>query len=491
MAAQSTVVDIDQLLVDENNPRYPKSNSQQHAIEQLVSDQKRKLLALAEDILIKGLNPIDPIAVLKTSDNKLIVREGNRRITALKILNNPDIIKESHPTYYNSFVNLISKYKDKVFKSVSITIFSSIDELKHWISLKHTGEQNGKGTVPWDIEQRNRFKEILDQYTPVMRFRDFLVSENIITKQDNDSLNQTMWERLMTSDSRELLGIDKIGDNFVVSPKNSDIQSNMSTIVNELKGQTHHIITNKSAREDFFGKLIKSNKIKPYDKPDNYDELMEPIYRKQKEQESKENNPLPKETSNTSTGNSVTAPQKTPQIQAPQTQKRNPRPKPFIKQLNYSYINNNNHRSEGIKHLIREINIIDYERLPIAASILTRTLLEQSLKYYAEEKDFFERLQNSKKSDPDLSYVLKYYNNVLINQSNDIPDSIKKAFRALFPADSQGNIVLSNSAFKTILDCGVHHPYATRATKTTLDDFANSGLRILIEYLLNSSGQTE
>ena len=57
----------------------------------MVRRQGEKLLELAQDILDVGLSPGEPLWVAPDprAQGKFVVLEGNRRITALKVMDNP------------------------------------------------------------------------------------------------------------------------------------------------------------------------------------------------------------------------------------------------------------------------------------------------------------------------------------------------------------------------------------------------------------------
>jgi len=64
----------------------------------MIEDQGDKLSKLADDITNEGLNPGDPIFITKheKQTKQYNVLEGNRRVTALKLLENPDLIPETN-----------------------------------------------------------------------------------------------------------------------------------------------------------------------------------------------------------------------------------------------------------------------------------------------------------------------------------------------------------------------------------------------------------
>lgn len=85
------------LFVNTENYRFEPLTSQKEAIDKMIEDQGEKLYNLASDIMEFGLSPVDLIQVtLSGEENKYIVLEGNRRVTSLKLLNNPSLIGDNN-----------------------------------------------------------------------------------------------------------------------------------------------------------------------------------------------------------------------------------------------------------------------------------------------------------------------------------------------------------------------------------------------------------
>ncbi len=59
-------LDIDNLLLDLQNPRITRSSSQREVLQKIIEDQDLKLVVLAESIVNDGLNPMDRWLVLKS-----------------------------------------------------------------------------------------------------------------------------------------------------------------------------------------------------------------------------------------------------------------------------------------------------------------------------------------------------------------------------------------------------------------------------------------
>src|SRR3989338_4670179 len=95
-ASQTTTKTIPLLDINVNteNYRFEPVASQKEAIDKMIDDQGDKIYNLAKHIVENGFNPNAKIQVITSShDNtKFNVVEGNRRIIALKLLSNPEMI---------------------------------------------------------------------------------------------------------------------------------------------------------------------------------------------------------------------------------------------------------------------------------------------------------------------------------------------------------------------------------------------------------------
>src|SRR5437773_11133994 len=86
-------IPLTDLLLDPENYRLEPQATQLATIHAMIAEQDEKLIDLAEDIVdLGGLSPIVLTAVCPSSDpEKYMVLEGNRRVTALKLLKDPEL----------------------------------------------------------------------------------------------------------------------------------------------------------------------------------------------------------------------------------------------------------------------------------------------------------------------------------------------------------------------------------------------------------------
>lgn len=141
------------LLLDTRNPRNPPVDAQDEAIAALIDEQGPKLVSLMKDIASRGMNPTDRLLVVQDG-RRFIVVEGNRRVAALKILDNPDL---AAGTPIARQAKRIARERDVSVDKVDCAVAASREDARPWIKLRHDGESEGAGTVRWGGRQRARF----------------------------------------------------------------------------------------------------------------------------------------------------------------------------------------------------------------------------------------------------------------------------------------------------------------------------------------------
>ncbi|MEB6348659.1 hypothetical protein MXM68_26075 [Klebsiella pneumoniae] len=149
-------ININKLLLDVDNPRFPTSaENQRDAIAKMLELQYDRIYRLAKDIAAKGLDPSENILVYPSEDEDgfFIVAEGNRRVTALKLLLSPKLAPSEKAQ--KAFEKLkITQPKD--IKIIDNCVVFDDDDYEHWVNLKHTGQNGGVGRVEWTATEKAR-----------------------------------------------------------------------------------------------------------------------------------------------------------------------------------------------------------------------------------------------------------------------------------------------------------------------------------------------
>jgi hypothetical protein len=154
---------IEQLVLDNDNPRITHADGQQQALQKVVKDQKTKLVKLAESIVERGLSPIEKFMVLEVNPKpkRYIALEGNRRVTVLKLLTNPAAMSglDMPSGMRRSLERLAGIFDKSKVEPIEGYEVGSREEGRYWIELRHNGEDQGRGVVDWKPIVAARFRK--------------------------------------------------------------------------------------------------------------------------------------------------------------------------------------------------------------------------------------------------------------------------------------------------------------------------------------------
>lgn len=216
--SRTLAIPISDLVVDTRNPRLVEPDkSQRDALRDLAASQGKKLVALAEDAIGYGLNPSELPIVTRTKDQRYAVLEGNRRLTALRALENPDLLADAvPPSVLAKFKALNVEYLKNPVESVLCWVVDNRKEADHWIELRHTGENKGAGIVRWESDDSARFGTRKAKPGIHTQALDFLQRRGVIDNALRKKIPATSLKRLLgTPAVRSRLGISMEAGNLV------------------------------------------------------------------------------------------------------------------------------------------------------------------------------------------------------------------------------------------------------------------------------------
>lgn len=151
-------ISVSDLKLDLQNVRFGHdfAESQIEAISLMMEgDSGQKILNLAKHISENGLDPTELQLVYKDGGSYTVI-EGNRRLTAMKLLLNPDAcpVEKLTPKFRQ-----LSQNTDIAALSTTVCgLVSNREEGEKWLELKHTGENSGAGRVDWSGDVRDEFR---------------------------------------------------------------------------------------------------------------------------------------------------------------------------------------------------------------------------------------------------------------------------------------------------------------------------------------------
>lgn len=362
-------IKLTSLFVNTENYRFEPLSSQKEAIDKMVEDQEDKLYSLVDDIVTNGLSPVDLIIVTPSEDkNKYIVLEGNRRITSLKLLNNPTLIDDKYASLRKKFQKL---QKDKAnivseLKNINCAVFDNSTEADIWIKRKHSGELNGVGTVTWNAQQKQRFEEKTEgrssiplQIITLLKYQDN-VPEDI--KKSLSKLNITNLQRLMSDRYvREKLGLDINNGKLVSKLHVSEVIKGLLKVVTDILNPKFKVadIYNIEKRKQYIDNFEKDYRPDLSNETSEQWSLQDIVSDEEKSQTNNEHKETQKNKSTLPKARIGLVPQKL-------------------------VLHINNPKSNKI---FEELKQIPVKNCPNASSVLLRVFLELSVDAYLEKYD--------------------------------------------------------------------------------------------------------
>ncbi|MGW3461192.1 hypothetical protein ACWDE9_17100 [Streptomyces olivaceoviridis] len=159
---------VTDLTLDRQNPRHDvPTPTTREAISALLATDPEKWVNLAQDIASEGLNPTELTIVVK-EEGDMVVIEGNRRISALKALLDPTLVED--PEIRQQIAIIARRNRTTIPRVVRCIVSPSRDAARHWITLRHTGENGGVGVVRWNHEQVTRYAKKKNPSERALRF---------------------------------------------------------------------------------------------------------------------------------------------------------------------------------------------------------------------------------------------------------------------------------------------------------------------------------
>lgn len=152
---EKKAVSIDMLTLDEKNPRLGFAKDQDSVLARMIA-YGQPFFALAKDIAEFGLS-IEHIVVQKDG-GKYKVRDGNRRVSALKLLNRPHLCPDKATR--ERFTKLAKTAEDNgnLIGKVDCMVASSEEAINAYIWRAHTGENGGLGRKNWESLQQEFYQ---------------------------------------------------------------------------------------------------------------------------------------------------------------------------------------------------------------------------------------------------------------------------------------------------------------------------------------------
>ncbi|ETN94408.1 hypothetical protein P278_23500 [Zhouia amylolytica AD3] len=400
------------------------SVSQAQIIDYLI--EKEKVLNLAKDIISMGYFRNESPIVVK-ENGRFHVLEGNRRVSACKILINPDLIKSS--VKRNNIKKLLRGFDLGIIEKLEVIVAPSREEADVMIVNRHTG---GSVVEKWDKTKQDRFlykrfssgetvdeladklpltkteiKDSLKRYNVYMEISQLELGEKVLNSvKDETKFSMTNFERVYQNEKGlEFLGFD-FDDDFTLKkqlPK-TEFVKRFSRIVEDVVGNTinSRVLNKKSDTDSYIDNL---RKLSDFDTSIRLDSKYNDEY---KDEEVKS---LPEKESKDDT--------------------KPKRPRPTSIKLFASSL----HFVTGvgrIDDIFEELKILNIKKQPNAVAVLFRSYLDMIAYQFLKSKNGITTLRQEqidglvKGSDKKFEKVKKELNKMGIDVESLDQDSLKK-----------------------------------------------------------------
>lgn len=161
------LIDIDNLVLWKENVRFSeKMTNEEECIKALFDNKtmnrkQKKLL----DAIFSENKVYEDIIIYRDEHGNNIVLDGNRRISLFKIANYPELLEK-----YKIDIKKIRSICTNI-KSVECKVYYDFKEACKQVELRHLDEQDGKGIVKWNAQNKDRMRLLQGYDEPSLGFK--------------------------------------------------------------------------------------------------------------------------------------------------------------------------------------------------------------------------------------------------------------------------------------------------------------------------------
>lgn len=266
---------VTDLSLDRQNPRHDvPTPTTREAITALLAEDPEKWVNLAQDIAAEGLNPTE-LTIVVEEEGDMVVIEGNRRVSALKALLDPDLVED--PGVRQQIGIISRRHKNAIPRTVRCVVSPSREAARHWIVLRHTGENQGVGVVRWNHEQVTRYAKKKNPSERALRFIHQVTAWYGEDRELLENVEKVRTTRLTTlarvlSDPkiRHSLGIEFTEDGILADYAPEAMHGSIRKIFSDLASHLSvSLIKSKEQRREYIGTIQEHL-------PQNSDRLTQP-----------------------------------------------------------------------------------------------------------------------------------------------------------------------------------------------------------------------
>jgi len=203
---------VSDLIFDPKNPRLPNSvngNVESEVIQWMLENEN--VIELMASIAEKGFFAAEPLLVSGSNSvsSKFEVIEGNRRLTAVKLLLNPELASSRK----NAIAELIEEAKEiRTIKKLPVIVFKNPDEIQLYLGYRHI-----TGVQPWDSLAKARYLKKIKSSLKIIDLEELhkSLAKMIGSRTDHVKLLLTGLEVFETIEENNFFGIKDLDEKSI------------------------------------------------------------------------------------------------------------------------------------------------------------------------------------------------------------------------------------------------------------------------------------
>jgi hypothetical protein len=253
-------IEVDRIFLYEENPRHEPIETEPEIIEHLCKDEQ--VYNLARSIADAGPNPLELLGLVEAPDSgskkTYQAWEGNRRVCAIKLLNDPD---RAPAHLRKDFARLSAESGHVPIKKINCVVFDDHNDLKFWMGIIHDGFQGGVGRIDWNADQKARHFGTSSRNRLALAVLDAAQDMNLISKEEREGRLTTAQRYLNSSIVREAIGIDNSNPEDIAYNRPTDeFKKQLSRFIDDLKEGSRVTSRNNRPQIDAYGRTLARSK---------------------------------------------------------------------------------------------------------------------------------------------------------------------------------------------------------------------------------------
>lgn len=226
-------IPIENLSVNNANDRHGELVDELAAIEWLLTKRATHMRNLAKDIVVAG-TVYEPPLVHKTG-SRHVVYDGNRRITCIKLLANPQ--KAPTQDWAEFFSAQRAEWNGEFPTTVQCNVETDPERIDEILYRQHTGGQSGVGQSQWDAEAKSNFQRRTGKNTRVNVAEEIekLLKDAGQLRENGKKLPRSNLNRLLSAEGfRNRVGLSVQNSHVTITHSEQKVLSALTRIARDL-----------------------------------------------------------------------------------------------------------------------------------------------------------------------------------------------------------------------------------------------------------------